>query len=150
MLIPMLIFLLGYVIWTDMTKRKIFNTAWMLILVVGILFFLFDSSQKISPSWRESLTAMGLCFAIFLSFYRLGWMGAGDVKLGAALAFCLGIKAFFYVWVISIGVGLLYSLGRWAWGRYRVSASVLTAHGRHVPYGAALGLSSIFWILMRQ
>lgn len=100
-----------------------------------------------------------MCFftvlIIFLIFYKIGWMGAGDVKLGCVLGFVFGFGNFLWIWVISIIILINYlfvikiicrskykDIGLRLMGNYHVR--------RYIPYGTFLSISSMLLILKSE
>ncbi|MCL5745790.1 MAG: A24 family peptidase [Acidobacteria bacterium] len=69
-------------------------------------------------NWRSALAGMGLAFAVYFPLYLLRGMGAGDVKLMAAIGAIVGPSNWFWVFVLSnilgglVAVVLLLSKGR--------------------------------------
>lgn len=106
----MFLFLLFHVIKNDIEKKKIFNESVVMCLFVGAFLLIFDNDKKISQGWVGSLEALIVFFSVFLVFYIVGFMGAGDVKFGAALAFCFGLNLFFIVLCISIFISIIYCI----------------------------------------
>ena len=154
MIMVLFFFLLCYVSYQDIAKRRIFNHSVVLVLGIGILFLIFPDGNQLSKSWSDSLIAATIFFALFFSFYALGWMGAGDVKFGAVLAFCLGLQAFFYVWVISIVVAIMYSqlvnvLSMYGMESIKIKMTLgnVVEGKKYVPYGALLSISAMIFIL---
>ena len=145
--------LLFYVVENDVKKKKIFNESVMMCFVIGAFFLIFDNQQKISQGWIDSLVATILYFLFFIAFYIIGFMGAGDVKFGTALAFCFGVKLFFYVWCISILISIIYSI--FDRGIRKNERIILVRSdyvngggvGKNVPYGAFLSISAMVVIL---
>lgn len=68
--------------------------------------------------WRSALAGMGLAFAVYFPLYLLRGMGAGDVKLMAAIGAIVGPSNWFGIFVLSnilgglIAVVLLLLKGR--------------------------------------
>ena len=147
-------FMLCYVSYQDITKRKIFNHSVLLGLSIGILFLVFSGGDRLSKGWSDSLAAATVCFVLFFIFYKIGWMGAGDVKWGAVLAFCLGFYAFCYVFLISLFVSVIYGLlvnllsilGNETI-KMRLTFGVVVSGKKYVPYGALLSISAMIFIL---
>lgn len=76
---------------TDYTKQKIFNIlTFPLIILSLVLVFTQHSHQPIAAS----LTTLGVASLIFIGFYALKSLGAGDVKLLMALSAYLGSNHF--------------------------------------------------------
>lgn len=154
MILSLFFFLLCYVSYQDITKRRIFNNSVLLGLGIGFLFLFLPESNKLSRGWNDSLFAVAVFFALFFVFYQLRWMGAGDVKFGTVLAFCLGINAFFYVWVISVVMAIVY--GQLVnllsvFGMEHIKMKMTLGHvaqgKKYVPYGALLSIAAMIFIL---
>jgi prepilin peptidase CpaA len=87
-------FLLGFVLLAgagivqDIRTRRIPNTLTLAIFAGGIIFSLF-----VDPFWpglRMALAGLAVGFGVWIAFYAIGVMGAGDVKYFAALSAWLG------------------------------------------------------------
>lgn len=69
-------------------------------------------------NWRSALAGMGLAFAVYFPLYLLRGMGAGDVKLMAAIGAIVGPSNWFGVFILSntlgglVAVVLVLSKGR--------------------------------------
>jgi prepilin peptidase CpaA len=98
LLVLLLLLLLATAI--DITKHIIPNILNLTILVCGIVF------QTLFDRWAGIITALtGLLagFLIFIPFYILGGMAAGDVKLMAAIGAMLGPESA----LLAAGLSLL-------------------------------------------
>lgn len=73
---------------TDLRERRIPNVLVALILVCGVLFA--ASTGSIGSSLVRSLAGVAAGFGIWIAFYIVGVMGAGDVKFFAAAGAWLG------------------------------------------------------------
>ena len=73
---------------TDLRERRIPNVLVVLLLVGGLLFA--ASSGPIGSSLVRSLAGVAAGFGIWIVFYMIGAMGAGDVKFFAAAGAWLG------------------------------------------------------------
>lgn len=73
---------------TDLRERRIPNVLVVLILAGGVLFA--ASSGPIGSSLVRSLAGVAAGFGIWIVFYIVGVMGAGDVKFFAAAGAWLG------------------------------------------------------------
>jgi len=83
--------LLARIAWLDFTTQRIANRDVLLLLCLGAGGLLLLSLQ--SGSWWDSgLSAFAgfLLFVVFLPFWALRKIGAGDVKLIAAVPFLIG------------------------------------------------------------
>lgn len=143
-------FLLGYIAWCDISKRKIHNTS-IIFLLIAILCVKFFNQEE----FFKNFLSFFIYSFIFLIFYICKWMGAGDVKLGAALALVLGLQDFFVVWLISIALALGYvALVKIAymagWEVLRQKLTFKDVGKKYVPYGALLCFASMFFILKME
>lgn len=92
---------------TDVWKFKVYNALTLPLLISGLLYHgLTGGPAALGGS------ALGLLcgFAILLLFYAMGAMGAGDVKLMAAIGAWLGMPLTFYVFIASALAGGLYAV----------------------------------------
>jgi len=147
---------------TDVRARRIPNRLVAMIAVVGLVF-----SGVVGGGWvavGKSLLGVALGFAIWIVFYAVGVLGAGDVKLAAAAGAWLGVGG---IWRASLvaavagGVLAVFMLVRERRMREtvgRIGLSVSTAslalfragrdsepastpaRGRPMPYGVALAI----------
>lgn len=150
-----LIFLLGYIAWGDIANRRIKNKS--IVLLFSLICFLkfFQEVDIGGVSIYDSLISFFVYSFSFLFFYKLNWMGAGDVKLVAVLAFFFGLQDFFVVWLISIALALGYvALVKIAymagWEVLRQKLTFKDVGKKYVPYGALLCFASMFFILKME
>lgn len=105
-------------------------------------------SSPLSVGLVEAFWAGGLAFLALLPFYAIGWMGAADVKLAAALGMWLGVKLLLPVWAVSALISIVYSAvlqGPFWFQRYTAAdleGGVEPSHRRLLPYGAMLCISA--------
>ncbi len=103
----------------DVRSRRIPNWLNLFGVVAGLLLNWFLDVDKYN--WRTALMGLGLAFAIYFPLYLLRGMGAGDVKLMAAIGSLVGPANWFGIFVLSNVLGaaaaivLLLSKGR-LWG----------------------------------
>jgi prepilin peptidase CpaA len=77
---------------------------------------------------EKSAAGMLAAFAIALPFWQWGWMGAGDVKLLAAVGAIMGLPLVFSVLALTAASGLVLSLLALAWhGRLRHTLAKIAA-----------------------
>lgn len=92
---------------TDIWKFKVHNLLTIPLMLSGLAY------HGVADGWAgftDSLLS-GLCgFAILIGFYLLGGMGAGDVKLMAALGAWLGPLPTVFLFVASALAAGIYSL----------------------------------------
>jgi len=99
----------------DIRSRRIPNLITGPAILAGLLL------HGIGDSWhgvRSSLAAGAICFTVFLIFHLAGGMGAGDVKLMAAVGCLAGLPHVMFLLVFTaiaggvMGVGLAILRGR--------------------------------------
>lgn len=86
-------------------------------------------------------------FLIFLIFYRAKWMGAGDVKLAAAIALVAGVGPFGWGWLLSVPLTLVYMAvrpGKPGEASALGKAKAWSKTSRYVPYGGILAMACAF------
>lgn len=159
-----LLLILGTAIVSDLRWRKIPNwlTGPSILLGLGLHTFI---NQWTGLMFSLEGTALG--FGLFLIMYLAGWMGAGDVKLYAAVGSLLGPEQTISAAVVVALVGGLMALmtlgfhqgwrktGVWLLSYVQSilltkSAQVLTpleGAAPKVPYAVAIGLGTIgsYW-----
>jgi prepilin peptidase CpaA len=92
---------------TDIWKYKIHNLLTLPLLVAGLAYHGITGGGAGLGS-----SALGaLCgFGVLIAFYAIGGMGAGDVKLMAAVGAWLGIPMTFYVFLAASLAAGVYSV----------------------------------------
>lgn len=147
-----LFFLLCYIAFCDITKRRIYNVAIIVLFIASLIILFFGENSWSENNFKFSLISFFVFLVFFLLFYKIGWMGAGDVKLGGVLALLFGFYNFLWVWGLSIFLSLfyvgmvkvMYSCGQ------EVVRLKLTANDigkKYIPYGAILSIASMLMIL---
>jgi prepilin peptidase CpaA len=150
---------------TDFRERRIPN-AIVAMLLVGGLTYTLCTTWSLGAVGR-SLLACALGFVIWIPFYALRMLGAGDVKLFAAGAIWLVpgqvLQAALYAALFGGALSLLWLVLEHGASRgiaraaflYTQPLSALTSAGRvggdvrrHIPYGIAitLGLCLVVWL----
>lgn len=162
----MLILLLAVV--SDLRSRKIPNRLTFPAVLAGILY------HAGVGGWRGllfSLEGMLLGLALLGVFYLLGGMGAGDVKLMAAVGSFLGPKDIFVAFIGTALVGGIYAIilvalnRRWTLDAFKQKASRLrifllsggmvskTPRGKEgkpaLSYGVAIALGTLLALIKR-
>ena len=160
----LLLTLLGIAAVIDFRTYRIPNWLTGLAILVGLSLHTFANQL---PGFVFSLEGAVLGLGLFVLLYACGWMGAGDVKLFAAVGAFLGPAQTISAAVAIALVGGLLALvvlgfhqgwrktGLWLWSY--VQAMVLTRSVRgltpvqgaapKVPYAVAIGLGTIgsYW-----
>jgi prepilin peptidase CpaA len=105
--LPLVIVFIGAMIAavTDVWKFKVYNLLTLPLLASGLAYHVI---------WGEGLasSALGMLFGfgILIVLHVLGGVGAGDVKLMAAIGAWLGIETTFYVFIASALAAGVYSM----------------------------------------
>jgi prepilin peptidase CpaA len=92
---------------TDVWKFMVHNVLTIPLLLSGLVY------HGIVGGWEGFMGSVlgSLCgFAILIAFYVLGGMGAGDVKLLAALGAWLGVPLTVYLFLVSALAAGIYAL----------------------------------------
>ncbi len=137
--IPMTVGLLAVVVAaiTDVWKFKVHNLLTIPLLLSGVVY------HGITGGWAGFAGSVlgSLCgFAILIAFYVLGGMGAGDVKLMAALGAWLGVPLIVYLFLVSalasgvysLALILMYDRAGEIWSSLRIVCHRLMVLGRHL------------------
>lgn len=151
----LLVYILSYIAWSDITKRKIYNKSIIFLFLVTLwLNFIFPRTWSVGL-FSDIFLSFFIYFFSFLIFYIFKWMGAGDVKLGGVLAILFGVHNFFVVWLISVFMLLIY-VGSvkvfYVYGLERVRKKLTfnDVGNKYVPYGAMLCSASIIYIFKME
>ena len=108
----LLITLLGTSVWFDVKSRRIPN--WLIVMGLMASFAL----QVLSSLGSFSAWGMGLLvgFGLFIPFYLLRAMGAGDVKLMAVIGSFIGPSAALSAVLLTLIAGGVIAIGVSLWG----------------------------------
>ena len=149
----------------DLATRRIPNRLLLIGLACALLLHLLSASP--GASVLKAFSGMGVGFAIFLPFYLLRGMAAGDVKLIAVVGAFIGPEEAFEVAVLTWCVGGVMSLCvvlingrlRLAFTNIRYLLSGFMVPGIHmtdmplqqsagsIPYGLAIAVGTIAVLL---
>jgi prepilin peptidase CpaA len=167
-MIFVLLCLLAVAVWTDLMSHRIPNTLTLAMLVSGL------GMQAWAAGATGVLAALGgaaIGFGIFLPFYLLHGMGAGDVKLMAGVGAYLGMHGVLLAAGLSLGIGSVIGLvlllvhrglkpatqrygstlrhlavtGKWSY----VPPASGEAAAKRFPYAIAIGLgtaAALWWL----
>jgi prepilin peptidase CpaA len=92
---------------TDIWKFKVYNVLTVPVMFGGLAYHAFIGGWA---GLGGSAVGLAFGFAILLLFYTMGGMGAGDVKLMAAVGAWLGMPLTFYVFIASALAGGVYAV----------------------------------------
>ncbi len=143
--------LLGLAVVEDLKSHRISNRLCTTILATGLLFAFWSG---IPMEIAERLGGVAIGFAALLPFYAMSAMGAGDVKLMAAVGGYLGMAIIPAV-LLTLIVGGVLALAIYVVDRYLplpatlADALVVRESGRlRFPYALAIagGTAGALWI----
>lgn len=86
---------------TDLCKGKIYNLLVIPTWIIGLCLVLADDVARIP----EILGAAIMTIVFLYPFWRLGGLGAGDIKMFLALIPLMGIQWYFRSFVLSFLIG---------------------------------------------
>lgn len=122
---------------TDIWKFKVHNYLTLPLLLSGLVYH-----AAVDGAIGLVMSVFGVIFgfSILIVFFLMGGMGAGDVKLMAAIGAWLGLPLTFYVFLVSalaagayaIVLILTYGSLRETWVNLQIIWLRLTAAFRHV------------------
>ncbi|MAT64078.1 MAG: hypothetical protein CMN57_00340 [Gammaproteobacteria bacterium] len=136
----------------DLRRRRLPNLLTLGGLAVGVAVVLVSGASLLGMAPASAWQGLGLSLLLTLPAYALGQLGAGDVKLAAAIAMLTGLLHFIATFALAAILALvvlvacrfvcdlpyLHALCPGGWlpdgqstGRAR----------RTVPFGAALGIA---------
>lgn len=162
-----LLLVLAIAVWFDLRERRIPNPLVLMGLVIGLASSALTGGL---PALGDSLGGTLLGVVLFLPFFVLGAIGAGDAKLFGVVGSFVGHEALWAVWLYSLicggVIGVLSVLAVRSFPRflenmkmlayamfYGVAKSGLSvtdeAFGTSakVPYAAAIALGVIIWMV---
>jgi prepilin peptidase CpaA len=145
----------------DVRERRIPNVNVVALLIGGLAFSL--STRPLGDALLGSLLGGALGFALFIAFWPMGLIGAGDVKLFAAVGVWLGPSATMSAALVTALVGgvlAVFSLARsgqlrTAFQRVFLAVSTRSAAvlapvagetpkpAGHLPYGVAIAAGAL-------
>lgn len=107
--VPLIVVVVGVLIAasTDILTYKVHNMLTLPLLASGVLYHAVTGGL---PGITASLTGALFGFGVLVVFCLMGGMGAGDVKLMAAIGAWLGLSLTFYVFIVSSIAAGVYAL----------------------------------------
>jgi prepilin peptidase CpaA len=125
--VAVLLLLLAIAVVSDWRQRRIPNVLVLVSLFAGLLFHsvgaqegaaggLFSTRPGPLGFW-QALAGAVTAFALFIPFYALRLLGAGDVKLLTGVGAFAGPAAFVNLALFVLLAGGVLALGRMAWAR---------------------------------
>jgi len=129
----------GAAVVEDLTRRRISNWTWGVALASGLVLHISQAG------WRGAVTAGAgtlVGFTVFLIFYLLKGMGAGDLKLMAGFGSLLGpsviLCAAWIAAVVGALIGVGYAVGISVWRRHLAGAGAQVPQAETIPYAPAI------------
>lgn len=142
----------------DLFHRKISNRLILVFLLTGLVL----GTLAGGASWLLAALIMGgiVCISLF-PLFSFGALGAGDVKLFAAIGALLGLEAFMPIFFISLVVG--GAIGAGIWWKYGdfdgadeqdakqidsgdQKPSITRSKTPSVPFGVAIAIASFLGV----
>jgi len=142
---------------TDFVRFRIFNVNVLALIGLFCIFALikyWPLSIEALENIAWHIAASLVCFFFFLIFFILGQMGAGDVKLVAAIALWFGWNPITVQYVLyALIAGGVLTVVLYIWRRFDLPALLqksrvlkrLHVRSLHTPYGISLGLTAIWF-----
>jgi prepilin peptidase CpaA len=142
---------------TDLVTFRIFNRVILILLAAFALFAVLNGWVSSQSGWEHigwHLLAGVAGFVFFLIFYAIGQMGAGDVKLFAAIALWFGWTGATLNYVLyALVAGGVLTLILLLWRKAPLPqwmANIRFLKRLHIrklktPYGISLGITAI-WV----
>lgn len=159
--------LLGVTVWHDAKYQRIPNGAVLAGVVVGLSLSMLPGGVGIG----DSLLGMCLGLAFLLPFYAIGAMGAGDVKLVAAIGAFTGASGVLEVVLFTLAAGGLMAIA-WAAARGSLRSVLANLHtglmaafarvqtrslpragdmpvsAKRIPYAIAIAIGMVAYVLL--
>jgi prepilin peptidase CpaA len=107
------VIVLGVATFTDLRTRRIPNWLVLPFMVVGLVVSAWFHGWH---GLGQSFLGIGLALLLFGVLFFVGGMGAGDVKLAAAIGAWIGPGQLFFALVVTAMAGGLMALGWAAFG----------------------------------
>jgi prepilin peptidase CpaA len=137
------------VAWADWRSRRLPNFLTLGAVALAMLCLLFLGRSWTGASVGTAWAGFATALLLTLPGYALGRLGAGDVKLLAAMGLLSSLHVLLTTFVIGALLGLLIALWHLTRSRLRDSLAVTPGQetmvpprsmpcNKHIPYGSAL------------
>jgi prepilin peptidase CpaA len=156
--------------WHDVRTRHIPNWIPVSGAILGIVLQIWQSGLQ---GALISIAGAALGLGIFLPFYMLGGMGAGDVKLFGAVGALVGPSALVLVFVFTGLLGglaavvlavskgrlrptlqqtgeLMLDVGKMRWRQARSATAAAGANALRLPYGAVIAGGTLLSLVVHH
>ncbi|MGH8523501.1 MAG: prepilin peptidase [Gammaproteobacteria bacterium] len=132
----------------DLWRRRLPNALTLGAAVLGLVWLIGTGAGLLGGTAASCLGAAVLALVLTVPAYARGQLGAGDVKLLAAIGLLAGLEALLVTYMVA---GLLAGGGLWLnhqLGRYRLDHP--GARGRWLPFGFLLTIGFSVAILFPE
>ncbi|TCJ17981.1 prepilin peptidase [Parasulfuritortus cantonensis] len=138
----------GWLAVYDWRQRRLPN--WLLLAgaALGGLYGLVSGAMPYGVRISDGAGTAVLALVVFWPAYRMGWMGAGDVKLCAVIGWLGGVKCLLGVLLGGSLLGGVYGLAlmmRPTLADRLTVAELDLRLRRRIPYGAGMAVAFIGW-----
>ncbi|HLH29824.1 MAG TPA: A24 family peptidase [Terriglobia bacterium] len=167
---PVLMAVVLLAAWSDIRTRHIPNWIPVSGAVLGLVLHTWQGGVL---GAFDCIVGAAVGLGIFLPFYILGGMGAGDVKLFSAVGALAGPQALVLVFVLTGLLGgiaalivaiyngrlretlqqtseLMVDVGRMRWSEAREATTAAGARALRLPYGAVIAGGTLLSLLIRH
>lgn len=139
----------------DAIQRKCFNWVALVGLGLGLISILFNpQGHPVEITVFDSLAGVFVGFFVFLVFYQLKMMGAGDVKFAAALGAWVGWQLLLPIWALSCVFSIVHGIIATQIGNFRmsvsegISVSQIEKKKKFIPYVTYLALATVLILIL--
>lgn len=141
----------------DAIFRKSFN--WVAFSGGVIAFFSAIIYPEFTPAgigFKGSILGGGITFFVFLFFYILKIMGAGDVKFATALGLWVGWELMLYIWALSCVFAVFHGLFSRSNIRYffyitaAMNDGLIDGKRKFIPYVTYLCIATVVVMLYKN
>jgi prepilin peptidase CpaA len=134
----------------DWRQRRLPNQLLLSGLIIGGIHVTAYGTMPYGTSLLDGATTAPLAIALLWPLYRMGWMGAGDVKLCATIGWLGGYQTLASVFLIGSVIAGLLALAILSPGlaRHLSGPGLDQRLQRRVPLGAALAMALLGWTVL--
>ena len=139
---------------SDLVHRRIPNLAVLGLIAAFAVYAPLIGLSWSQVGWNGAVAAIG--FAIGTGCFAAGWLGGGDVKLGAAVLLWAGPELAPVVMMVTGAVGVVVALTGLVIQRLEPATDgalpapvALWSASRGVPYGIGLSAAGILVVLLK-
>ncbi len=146
----------------DLSDRKLPNWLTLGASLIALLVLAITGKSLMGAALSSAMLAWVLALALTLPAYITKWLGAGDVKMLAAIGLLTGLNFTLFSYAIAGLLALGLIIGGLIWRRtqpwlnlklarihYQLPA-ISPSSGRQMPFGALLAVGLIISLVMLQ